>query len=121
MHAIRLNQAGLPVLKQLLQQFAALSPPQARHIDGITGLRHRTMMTLVARAPQPAMVRGIEVTLEIDEQLFAANSVAVFAGVMERFFAPYASANSFIQLVVVSTSGAVFWRGEPARGTAPLL
>ncbi|RDU94541.1 type VI secretion system baseplate subunit TssF [Trinickia dinghuensis] len=120
-HAIRLNQAGLPVLKQMLQQFAVLSPPQARHIDGITGLRHRSVMTLVARAPQPAMVRGIEVTLEIDEQLFVANSVAVFAGLMERFFAPYAAANSFVQLVVVSIGGAVHWRGEPMRGTAALL
>ncbi len=120
-HAILLNQAGLPALKQMLLQFALLSPPQARHIDGITGLRHRSVMTLVARAPQPAMVRGIEVTLEIDEQRFVSNSVAVFAGVMERFFAPYASANSFVQLVVVSVSGSVLWRGEPVRGGAALL
>lgn len=120
-HAIHLNQSGLPVLKQILQQFAVLSPQQARHIDGIRGLRHRSVMTLMARAPQPAMVRGIEVTLEIDEQLFVANSVGVFAGVMERYFAPYAPRNSFVQLVVVSINAAVLWRGEPIRGAAPLL
>jgi type VI secretion system protein ImpG len=122
-HALRLTQAGLPALKQLFQQFAQLSPSQAQHVDGITGLKHRSVMTLMARASQPAMVRGIEVTLEIDEQRFVAHSVAVFARVMERFFAPYAPSNSFVQLVIGSSthSGAVLWRGEPVRGGSALL
>ena len=118
---MRLSQAGLPAFKQMLQQFAALSPSQARHIDGIRGLHQRLVMTLIVRAPQPAMVRGIEITLEIDEQLFAANSVAVFARVMERFFAPYAPANSFVQLMIKSTDGSDLWRGEPVKGAGPLL
>ena len=122
-HALRLNQAGLPALKQLFQQFAQLSPAQARHIDGITGLKHRSVMTLMAKAPQPAMVRGIEITLEIDEQRFVAHSVAVFAQVMERFFAPYAPSNSFVQLIIESSSnrGVVLWRGEPMSGGTSLL
>ena len=122
-HALRLTQAGLPALKQLFQQFAQLSPSQAQHVDGITGLKHRSVMTLMARASQPAMVRGIEVTLEIDEQRFVAHSVAVFARVMERFFTPYAPTNSFVQLVIGSSthSGAVLWRGEPVRGGSALL
>ena len=62
----------------------AKNKPQAQHIDGITGLKHRSVMTLIARKPQSAMVRGIEVTLEIDEQRFVAHSVAVFARAMER-------------------------------------
>ena len=126
-HALGLNQAGLPALKQLFRQFAQLSPTHVQHIEGITGLRHRSIMTLMARAPQPAMVRGIEVTLEIDVQRFVAHSVAVFARVMERFFAPYAPSNSFIQLIIGpssgsgSHSGAVLWRGEPVRGGTALL
>src|SRR6185312_306905 len=114
-HAMRLNQAGLPAFKQILQQFAALSPSQVRHIDGIRCLSQRPVMTLIVRAPRPAMVRGIEITLEIEEQLFAANSVAVFAGVMERFLAPYAPANSFVQLMIKSTDGFDLWRGEPVK------
>jgi type VI secretion system protein ImpG len=120
-HAIRLDPAGLPVLKEMLQQFAALSPREARHIDGIRALSHRPVMTLMMRSSQPAMVRGIQITLEIDEQLFVANSIAVFARVMERYFAPYAIAKSFIELIVVSTNGVVLWRGEPVRGASPLL
>ena len=122
-HALRLTQAGLPALKQLFQQFAQLSPAHVQHIDGITGLKHRSVMTLMARAPQPAMVRGIEVTLEIDEQRFVAHSVAVFARVIERFFAPYAPSNSFVQLIIGSSthSGVVLWRGEPVMAGTGLL
>lgn len=120
-HAIKLDQAGLPTLKEMFRQFATLSPQQARHVDGIRGLRHRSVMTLMARPPQPAMVRGIEITLEIDEQRFVANSMAVFARVMERYFAPYAPTNSFIQLVVLSSSGGIIWRGEPVKGAQHLL
>ncbi|PMS13961.1 type VI secretion system baseplate subunit TssF [Trinickia dabaoshanensis] len=122
-HALRLTQAALPALKQLFQQFAQLSHAQAQHIDGIMGLKHRSVMTLMARAPQPAMVRGIEVTLEIDEQRFVACSVAVFARAMERFFAPYAPSNSFVQLIIGSSSikGVVLWRGEPVCGGTALL
>ena len=42
----------------------------------------------------------------------------MFARVMERFFAPYAPSNSFVQLIIGSSngshshSGAVLWRGE---------
>jgi len=120
-HVIGLNQAGLPAFKQLLQQFAALSRAQARHIDGIRGLRHRLVMTLMARKPQPAMVRRIEITLQIDEESFLANSIVIFARVMERFFAPYVHTNSFIQLLVVSANGVDLWRGEPVRGSRGLL
>lgn len=120
-HAFRLTQEGLPALKQIFQQFAVLSPAQTRHIDGITGLSHKSVMTLMMRRPQPVMVRGIEITLAIDEQLFAANSVAVFAGVMERYFAPYAPSNSFVQIMIKSAGGAILWRGEPTMGAEPLL
>jgi type VI secretion system protein ImpG len=118
---VRLDPSGLPALKQILRQFAACSPAQARHIDGITGLSHRSVMAMIVREPQPAMVRGIEIALEIDEAWFAAHSVAVFAQVMERFFAPYAHCNSFVQLRISSTSGSCLWSGKPVTGASPLL
>jgi type VI secretion system protein ImpG len=119
--SISLDQRGLPGLKQLFQQFAVLSPLQPRHIDGITALSCLPVMTMIAKARQPALVRGMEITLETDERLFAGHSVAAFAGVMERFFAPYAHGNSFVRLRIVSASGVRLWCGEPIRGSSPLL
>lgn len=119
--SLNLDQTGLPALKQILHQFAILSPLQPRHIDGVTALSRRSVLTMIARAPHPALVRGIEITLEIDEQLFAGYSIAVFAGVMERFFAPYAHRNSFVRLQIVSVKGSRLWWGEPITGASPLL
>jgi hypothetical protein len=40
---------------------------------------------------------------------------------MERFFAPYAHRNSFVQLCVVSGNGARLWSGAPLTGASPVL
>jgi type VI secretion system protein ImpG len=113
-----LDNACLASLKEVFRQFAPLSARPAWHIDGIRRLASRCVMQWVVRPPQPAMVRGIGITLVIDEAAFAAHSIAVFAGVMEGFFRPYAFTNSFIQLAVQSAgNGRVIWQGRPLAGT----
>jgi len=121
-HTLQLSQAGLEAFKQFFRQFAALSQSQAPHIDGIVSLDYRPTMQWIAMEPSPAFVRGIEITATVDEQAFASSSLRVFAGVMDRFFAPYAPANSFVQVVLVSKNiGAEIWRCPPREGAAPLI
>jgi type VI secretion system protein ImpG len=45
-------------------------------------------------------VRGIETTIEFDENQYVGSGVFLFASVLERFLGLYASINSFNQLVV---------------------
>ncbi len=121
-HTLQLSQAGLEAFKQLFRQFATLSQSQAPHIDGIVSLGYRATMQWITMEPSPAFVRGIEITAMVDEHAFASSSLHVFAGVMDRFFAPYAPANSFVQVVLVSKSiGAEIWRCSPRQGAAPLI
>jgi type VI secretion system protein ImpG len=44
--------------------------------------------------------RGVEVTVELDEQKYVGTGVFLFAGVLERFLGLYTSLNSFSQLAV---------------------
>ena len=44
-------------------------------------------------------MRGLEVSIDFDEQNFVGSGVFLFASVLERFLALYASMNSFSQLV----------------------
>jgi type VI secretion system protein ImpG len=44
-------------------------------------------------------VRGIETTIQFDEDQYVGSGVFLFASVLERFLALYASVNSFSQLV----------------------
>jgi type VI secretion system protein ImpG len=62
------------------------------------------------------------VTLAVDEQAFSGSGISAFIDVMDRFFAPFAPENSFVQLVVISKStGALLRRCEPRQGAVALL
>lgn len=121
-HSMALGTEGLEEIKRLLRQFAALSPMPTRHLEGIAFVGARSTMQWIVMEPCPALVRGIEVTLALDEQAFSGNSVSAFIDVMDRFFAPFAPENSFVQLVVVSKStGALLRRCDPRQGALALL
>ncbi|MBC7843180.1 MAG: type VI secretion system baseplate subunit TssF, partial [Gemmatimonadaceae bacterium] len=47
-----------------------------------------------------ALARGRRVMLDLDEDNFAGDGAWIFASVLERFLALYASLNSFTQLTV---------------------
>jgi type VI secretion system protein ImpG len=44
--------------------------------------------------------RGVEVTIEFDEDKFVGTGLYLFACVLERFLAQYVSVNSFSKLIV---------------------
>jgi type VI secretion system protein ImpG len=70
----------------------------------------------VRRLPTPgplAFARGLQIALECDETAFEGGSAFMFAAVLERFFAKYASINSFSETVLRSVQ-----RGEIMRWPA---
>ena len=70
----------------------------------------------------PSLVRGLEVTLTLDEQAFVATSLSAFARAMVPFFAFQVHVTSWVELVVTSVNtGVELWRSEPAAGAIPLL
>jgi type VI secretion system protein ImpG len=72
--------------------------------------------------PLPTFVRGIEILLTIDETAFIDTSLSTFVGVMDRFFAPYAHLNSFVQLVLLSSgTGSEIIRCDARHGTTAIL
>lgn len=121
-HAASLSSAGLDEIKRLLRQFATLSPTPARHIEGIAFVGARSTMQWIIMEPCPALVRGIEITLAVDEYAFSGSSISAFIDVMDVFFAPFAPENSFVQLVVITkATGALLRRCEPRQGAQALL
>ncbi len=120
-HSIELTRTGLTELKRLFRQFTAQSAGRAKLLDGLTNLSHRTKQLWLPGKPMPSFVRGLEVTLTVDEQAFAAVSLNAFISVMDHFFAVHAPTTSFVQLVVMSAnSGAEIRRCSPRPGTIML-
>lgn len=73
-------------------------------IDGLVSV---TSQRVVGRADvrgQAGIVRGIEVTIEFDEEQFTGHGLFILASVLERFLGLYCSINSFTTLVATTHS-----------------
>jgi type VI secretion system protein ImpG len=66
-------------------------------IDGILSVRSRRVVGHAGPAAG-GFCRGVEVTIEFDEQKYVGTGVFLFASVLERFLGLYTSLNSFSQL-----------------------
>lgn len=70
-----------------------------QQIAGITGLSSRRIVARPGSMPWNGFCRGIEATIEFDEDQYVGSGVFLFASVLERFLGLYASLNSFVQLI----------------------
>jgi type VI secretion system protein ImpG len=86
-----------------------------RQIDGLVGVHSAPAFSRV-RSPQGvAFGRGKRVELEFDEEQFPGGGMFLFASVLERFLALYASMNSFTQVTARSRQRRRVVREWPAR------
>lgn len=93
-----------------------------RQIRGIVGLSQRSARTWLNDAHGGARVNGIEVSMTLDEAAFVGTGLHAFVQVIEHFLGLYAHLNTFIQLVVLSsTSGKELMRCQPRSGGATLV
>ncbi len=72
-----------------------------QQISGISRVLARRVVRSVG-VMNASFVRGLEVTLELDEQQFIGSGAYLFASVLERFLGHYASINSFCQTVLTT-------------------
>jgi type VI secretion system protein ImpG len=70
-----------------------------QQIEGITRVSSRRVTRRPASMGWNGFCRGMEVTIEFDENKYVGSSVYLFASVLENFFGLYASLNSFTQCV----------------------
>ncbi|MFO0095471.1 MAG: type VI secretion system baseplate subunit TssF, partial [Gemmatimonadaceae bacterium] len=73
-----------------------------RQIDGLVGVRSTPSFARVAAEHGIACARGRRIELEFDEEQFPGGGMFLFASVLERFLALYATMNSFTQVAVRS-------------------
>ena len=73
------------------------------------------MSSVRSATPTPGFVRGLEVSIDFDEQNFVGSGIYLFASVLERFLSLYASVNSFSQLVASTKQREGIMRRWPPR------
>lgn len=94
------------------QQLAAVT---RQVIDGILSVSSRRVVGRTGSETSSGFCRGIEITVEFDEQKYVGTGVFLFASVLEYFLGLYASINSFSQLVARTKQGEGYFKKWPPR------
>jgi len=123
-------EEGRLALQEILRLYD-FSDPESGHqraevhallVEGLVGISSRRVVGRVGEAAAAGFCRGVEVTVELDEEKYVGTGAFLFAGVLERFLALYATVNSFTQLVAKTKQGErIIKRWPPRAGDKPLL
>jgi type VI secretion system protein ImpG len=108
---------GLDALKEILRLHGGTRGDDA---GGQVGLEARRVVRRVGTDAWRGLCRGLEITLQVDEDRFVGASPWLLGAVLSRFLALHAAANSFTQLVLTSRRrGRTAW--PPQAGAAHIL
>ena len=126
-----LEGAALP-LRRLLTLYADMSEDHVRRmIESIRSVTSRPVVrrirpvmpeSRVERLVNPLVAaRGLEISVTCDESGFAGTGLFLFSAMLERFFAKYASINSFTETVIYNSIGQEIVRWPARTGIRRLL
>ena len=108
---------GAAALREILSLYGIDSRSRLhKHIDGVASVASKQAISRVPVHGPIAFGRGTEIVLSLDERAFEGTGVMVLGSVLERFFARYASLNSFTQLTLVSQTRGEIKRWKPRIG-----
>ncbi|MBV7539261.1 type VI secretion system baseplate subunit TssF [Duganella sp. sic0402] len=117
-----LMQEGLPALIAMLRLYAQQdSMVSERMIAGVMALSHRPSTAWIRQAQGNAYLRGVEVSVSLDEEAYVGTGIHAFAQILDQLFALHVHLNSFTRLVVLShVSGKELLRCPPRNGELTL-
>ena len=120
---------GRDALREILRLYD-FSEPQAGQpmgaltaqlIDGISSVSTRRVVGQTGAETASGFCRGVEITVEFDDEKYVGSGLYLFASVLERFLGLYASINSFTQLVATTKQGeGYFKKWRPRAGNQQL-
>jgi type VI secretion system protein ImpG len=100
---LSLCEGGREALQEILKLYdCADSSATRQQIAGLTQLSSRQVVGRPASMPWNGFCRGLEVTLQFDEEKYIGSGVYLFASVLEKFLGLYTTLNSFTQLIAKS-------------------
>lgn len=109
---------GAAALRELIGLYAPIGDrAMEQQLEGIVAVNTRPIVRRIHEGTLSTAVRGLEITLELDETLFEGSSVLSLAAVLERFFQKYATINSFTEMVLKTQQRGEITRWSPRKGT----
>jgi type VI secretion system protein ImpG len=116
------DDEGATRLRDVLRLYSDLASPEVRkQIDGVLGVKTKTIMRRVQTEGPISFARGLEIELMLDESGFEGTGVFLLGGVLGRFFTKYVSINSFTETVVKTRTRGEIMRWQPQVGQRHIL
>lgn len=116
------DEHGASALREILGIYThGIGGDAAYWTGGLTGVRSKPIVKRHLGSGPVAFVRGLEVTLTVDESKLAGSSVYVLGAVLSRFLSKYVSINSFVDTLVESTRRGVISRWSGVDGRREIL
>jgi type VI secretion system protein ImpG len=113
---------GADALREILKLYDFADSAETRAmIDGILSVRNRRVVGRVPGDVNGGFCRGVEVTVQLDENNFVGSGPFLFACVLERFLGLYCSVNSFSKLVAITKQREGEMRRWPPRAGETVL
>ncbi len=113
---------GLRALQSILMLHAPEDPSAQHQLRGIQGISSRPVLHRIGQDAWRGFVRGLEVTVDLDERHFVGSSPLVFGGVLSRFLGLYINVNAFAQLRLRSVQREGVWKAwSRLAGSQPVL
>ena len=107
-----LVHGGEDALKEILKLYDFDNSPSTRQqINGLISLKSEYLTKRIGQS----FCRGVQVTVEFDEEKYVGTGLYLFASILERFLGEYVSINSFSQLVAKTLQRKEPLKTWPAR------
>ena len=117
-------KSGAP-LRELLRLYNfGDSSAGEKHVQGIVSVNSEPWYARVRSEQGLSFARGRRISIDLDEEHFSAGGIYLFASVLERFLAMYASMNSFSALLARVRSKQKTYtlrEWQPRAGYRPLI
>lgn len=114
---------GVEALREILRLYdfsdresgQQLAEVNRQLIDGVLSVSGKRVVDRTGGPISSGFCRGLEVTVEFDEEKYLTTGLYLFASVLERFLGLYASINSFTKLVAKTKKGGGILKTWPPR------
>ncbi|HEY4030011.1 MAG TPA: type VI secretion system baseplate subunit TssF, partial [Caulobacteraceae bacterium] len=106
---------------QLALYGRADDPVMRRQIDGLLSVTSKPVTRRISGVHRLAFGRGLQARLKLDDASYENGRMALFAAVVDRFLAEFASVNSFVETVFESQDQGEFVAWPSRTGRRPTI
>jgi type VI secretion system protein ImpG len=116
------EREGAAALRDLLQLYVPMGDKESeRQVAGVVSVVSRPIERRITTPQSIAFVRGLEITVTLEEKAFEGFGAFLLGTVLEQFFAKYVSINSFTETVVKTVERGEVMRWPMREGLRPAL